>query len=94
MLRRYRLLVGSTLLLVLSTGSLGAAAVRPLRVPPRANTPAGGIQGFFTDLWQEVVRRLEKSGSGIDPFGHPAPTSGTQTSSGDSGSGIDPFGGK
>jgi hypothetical protein len=92
MLQRYRLPLALALVLALGAGSLTPAAARPIRTIPHAKPPAG-IQGFLADLWQEVTRRLEKSGSGIDPFGQPTPPVGT-TSSGDSGSGIDPFGGK
>lgn len=92
MLRPYRLPLAVVLLLVLLAGSLAPASARPLRSAPQAKATAT-LQGLLADLWQEVTRRLEKSGSGIDPFGHPATPAATQTG-GDSGSGIDPFGGK
>jgi len=47
-------------------------------------------------LWDYLAAML-KNGSGIDPFGKPAPpnpTGATSQGSGDNGSGIDPFGNK
>jgi hypothetical protein len=90
MLRPYRLAAVILLPLVLASGSLRPVAARPLRESPKAEAPAAGIPAFALNLWRQVVRLLEKSGSGIDPFGQPS----SAQSRGDSGSGIDPFGGK
>jgi hypothetical protein len=49
-----------------------------------------------TALWDYLAAML-KNGSGIDPFGQPAPldpAGATTQGTGDNGSGIDPFGGK
>ena len=93
MLRSYRPAAVISLLLVLVSGSLGPAVARPLREIPKAEAPAAGIPTFALNLWRQVVRLLEKSGSGIDPFGQPVVSASAQ-GGGDSGSGIDPFGRK
>ena len=93
MLRPYRLATVLAMLLVLLGGSLSPAAARALQRVPSAKVPSVVSQLSLSTLWYEVVRLLEKSGSAIDPFGHPVVPAGAQGGS-DSGSAIDPFGGR
>jgi hypothetical protein len=93
MLRPYRLATVLALLLVLLGGSLSPAAARPLQHAPSVKVPSVASQLSLSTLWHKVVRLLEKSGSAIDPFGHPVVPAGAQSAS-DSGSAIDPFGGR
>lgn len=59
---------------------------------------AASLWNRFVEMWKDISLTLLKNGSGIDPFGRPAPTGNDDPASppngGDNGSGIDPFGGK
>jgi hypothetical protein len=55
------------------------------------------VDRALAGLWHELTRLFAATGSGIDPFGNPTPsTSATaypQRPAGDNGSGLDPFDG-
>jgi len=79
---------------------LGASAASAL---PRQAAPRTIAVSFFWDrlagLWLGMTSVFLKNGSGIDPFGVPAPAPNAGTppaagTEGENGSGIDPFGGR
>lgn len=73
------------------------AFASPRPKPKTGESQSASFRREALALWDYFFAILLKNGSGIDPYGKPAPpdpAGATAQGSGDNGSGIDPFGGK